>query len=246
MNEEMRSASEELETSKEELQSVNEELTTVNHELKSNVEELSRTNADLNNLMASSDIGTIFLDRQLRIHRFTPAAQKIFNLIPADMGRPISDITSSLKYEGFMADAEQVLRDLHTIEREVQVADGTWFMTRIAPYRTGEDRIAGVVATFVDISRRKKVEEELRASREEARKQARIFDATLSTIADFAYIFDRRRPLCFREQTAARPLGPEARGSGGQEFLRSELRAGAGGETAPANRAGLRDRRDDP
>ena len=164
MNEEMRSASEELETSKEELQSVNEELTTVNHELKSNVEELSRTNADLNNLMASSDIGTIFLDRQLRIHRFTPAAQKIFNLIPADMGRPISDITSSLKYQGFVTDAEQVLRDLHTLEREIQVADGAWYMTRIAPYRTGEDRIAGVVATFVDISRRKIAEEEMRES----------------------------------------------------------------------------------
>ena len=89
----MRSATEELETSKEELQSVNEELTTVNHELKSSVEDLSRANADLNNLMASTDIGTIFLDRQLRIHRFTPSAQKIFNLLPADMGRPLSDIT---------------------------------------------------------------------------------------------------------------------------------------------------------
>ena len=169
----------------------------MNHELKSNVEELSRTNADLNNLMASSDIGTIFLDRQLRIHRFTPAAQKIFNLIPADMGRPISDITSSLKYRGFIADAEQVLNDLHTVEREIQVADGAWYMTRIAPYRTSEDRIAGVVATFVDISRRKRVEEELRASREEARKQARIFDATLSTIADFAYLFDREGRFVF-------------------------------------------------
>ena len=111
MNEEMRSATEELETSKEELQSVNEELTTVNHELKANVEELSKTNADLNNLMASTDIGTIFLDRQLRIHRFTPSAQKIFNLIPADVGRPISDITSRLHYDGFIADCEQVLAE---------------------------------------------------------------------------------------------------------------------------------------
>ena len=113
MNEEMRSATEELETSKEELQSVNEELTTVNHELKSSVEELSHTNADLNNLMASTDIGTIFLDRQLRIHRFTPSAQKIFNLIPADMGRPISDITSGSTTTGFIAEREKVLRDLH-------------------------------------------------------------------------------------------------------------------------------------
>jgi len=169
MNEEMRSATEELETSKEELQSVNEELTTVNYELKTNVEELSRANADLNNLMASTDIGTIFLDRGLRIHRFTPSAQKVFNLIPADLGRPISDITSRLHYDGFLQDLEQVMHDLHTIEREVRVGndDGgerEWYLSRIAPYRTGEDRIAGVVATFINITARKKTEAELRSS----------------------------------------------------------------------------------
>ncbi|MFL6585056.1 MAG: PAS domain S-box protein [Chthoniobacterales bacterium] len=165
MNEEMRSATEELETSKEELQSVNEELITVNHELKANVEELSRTNADLSNLMASTDVGTIFLDRQLRIHRFTPAAQKIFNLIPSDMGRPLSDITSALKYDGFIRDVETVLHDLQTIEQEVRVGEEeTWYLTRIAPYRTQDDRIAGVVATFIDINRRKRAEDELRES----------------------------------------------------------------------------------
>ncbi|HZF72662.1 MAG TPA: CheR family methyltransferase, partial [Gemmatimonadaceae bacterium] len=165
MNEELRSATEELETSKEELQSVNEELTTVNYELKSSVEELSRTNSDLNNLMASTDIGTIFLDRGLRILRFTPSAQKIFNLIPTDMGRPLSDITSGLKYQGFIHDAEKVLTDLVTIEREVQVGENdTWHLTRIAPYRSNEDRIAGVVATFIDIEKRKKAEEQVRAS----------------------------------------------------------------------------------
>ncbi|MFL6520155.1 MAG: PAS domain S-box protein [Chthoniobacterales bacterium] len=165
MNEELRSATEELETSKEELQSVNEELTTVNYELKSSVEELSRTNSDLNNLMSSTDIGTIFLDRGLRILRFTPSAQKIFNLIPTDMGRPLSDITSGLKYQGFIRDAEKVLKDLVTIEREVQVGENdTWHLTRIAPYRSTEDRIAGVVATFIDIGERKKAEEQVRAS----------------------------------------------------------------------------------
>ena len=176
MNEEMRSAAEELETSKEELQSVNEELTTVNYELKTNIEELSHTNADLNNLMASTDIGTIFLDRQLRIHRFTPSAQQIFNLIPADRGRPISDITSRLHYDGFLQDLERVMQDLHTIEREVKVGDDEpkWYLTRIAPYRTSEDRIAGVVATFIDITRRKNAEDELRQSETRMRRAMEI------------------------------------------------------------------------
>ncbi|MEN3368596.1 MAG: two-component system, chemotaxis family, CheB/CheR fusion protein [Verrucomicrobiota bacterium] len=164
VNEEMRSATEELETSKEELQSVNEELTTVNHELKSSVEDFSRANTDLTNLMASTDIGTIFLDRQLRIQRFTPSAQKIFNLLPADLGRPLSDITSKLAYPGFIQEAHDVLENLATTEREVRVDEEGWFVVRIAPYRTQEDRIAGVVATFIDITRRKKAEEEMRTA----------------------------------------------------------------------------------
>jgi two-component system CheB/CheR fusion protein len=162
MNEEMRSATEELETSKEELQSVNEELTTVNHELKSSVEDLSKANTDLNNLMASTDIGTIFLDRQLRIQRFTPSAQKIFNLLPADLGRPLSDITSKLAYPEFIHEAQGVLETLATSEREVRMGDASWYMARISPYRTQEDRIAGVVATFVDISERLRAEEQVR------------------------------------------------------------------------------------
>src|SRR5205085_6142517 len=136
---------------------------TVNTELKNSIEELSGANADHNNLLASTDIGTIFLDRQLRVERFNPSAQKIFNLIAADLGRPLSDITSALKDEGFIADAEKVLQDLATIEREVHVGEAqTWYLTRIAPYRTTQDRIAGVVATFVDISGRKAAEEEVR------------------------------------------------------------------------------------
>ena len=163
MNEELRSATEELETSKEELQSVNEELTTVNDELKRSVEELSKANTDLNNLMASTDIGTIFLDRQLRIQRFTPSAQKIFNLLPADIGRPLSDITGKLAYPEFIHEAQSVLDNLATTEREVRVGDESWYVVRIAPYRTQEDRIAGVVATFIDISRRKRAEDEVSA-----------------------------------------------------------------------------------
>jgi len=190
MNEELRFATEELETSKEELQSVNEELVTVNHELKNSVEELSATNADLNNLMASTDIGTMFLDRHLLVQRFTPSAQKVFNLIPADLGRPLSDITHKLAYEGLMHDADQVLKHLATIEREVQMADESWFLTRIAPYRTAEDRIAGVVATFIDITRRKQAEIESLNLARQLKVQLDKFDTVMSAVPDFIYHFD--------------------------------------------------------
>ncbi|HEX8077075.1 MAG TPA: PAS domain S-box protein, partial [Chthoniobacterales bacterium] len=106
----------------------------------------------------------IFLDRQLRIQRFTPSAQQIFNLLPSDMGRPISDITSKLAYAEFIQEAEKVLDNLATTEREVRVGDENWYMVRIAPYRTQEDRIAGVVATFIDITARKRAEEAVRTA----------------------------------------------------------------------------------
>ena len=113
MNEEARSTAEELETSKEELLSINEELTTVNQEVKSNAEEMARVNGDLQNLMTSTEIGTIFLDRQLRIKRFTPRIQELFNVISSDIGRPISDITYKISYHNFTEDVERVLKDLH-------------------------------------------------------------------------------------------------------------------------------------
>lgn len=163
MNEELRSAAEELETSKEELQSVNEELITVNQELKEKVEELSCANSDLNNLMTSTDLATIFLDRQLRVVRFTPRVRETFNLLPADVGRPISDITHKLRYDKLLADAEQVLDRLASIEREIETEDGRSFLARIAPYRTIDDKISGVVVTLVDVTAIKRAEAEVRA-----------------------------------------------------------------------------------
>jgi two-component system CheB/CheR fusion protein len=163
MNEELRSATEELETSREELQSINEELTTVNQELKSKVEEVSRANSDLQNLISSTDIGTIFLDRDLLIKRYTPSAVPLFNLIPSDIGRPLSDLKARFDYPGLSADAGHVLENLSPIEREVRSAE-QWFLMRLLPYRTTEDQIAGVVLTFVDITHRKSVEEALRSS----------------------------------------------------------------------------------
>ena len=152
INEELRSASEELETSKEELQSVNEELTTLNHELKAKIDEVSHANSDLQNLMTSTDIGVVFLDRALNIKRFTPRALDVFNMIPGDIGRPIAHLTHKLETTELADLARTVLHDLRTIERDVPSTDGRLYLVRLLPYRSLEDRIDGVVLTFVDVS----------------------------------------------------------------------------------------------
>jgi two-component system, chemotaxis family, CheB/CheR fusion protein len=158
MNEELRSATEELETSREELQSINEELTTVNHELKNKVDELAHANSDMHNLMDATAIATVFLDRDLHITRYTPSAISLFNLIPGDVGRPLSDLKTQLHYPELGSDAARVLEKLVPIEREVGQSDG-WYLARLLPYRTIEDRIAGVLLSFIDISERKEAEE---------------------------------------------------------------------------------------
>ena len=159
MNEELRSATEELETSREELQSINEELTTVNHELKIKVDELGHANSDMHNLMDATAIATVFLDRELRITRFTPSAVALFNLIATDIGRPLTDLTSQLRYANLADDAQGVLDSLVSMEREVGEHGNHWYLARLRPYRTIDDRIAGVVLTFVDISERKRAQE---------------------------------------------------------------------------------------
>ncbi len=166
INEELRSATEELETSREELQSINEELTTVNQELKGKVEELAHSNSDLHNLMNATAIATVFLDRDLRIARYTPTATSLFNLIPTDIGRPLSDLKGQLDYADLEEDAAQVLEKLVPIEREVGKPGRGWFLARLLPYRTLTDHIGGVVLTFVDITERKRDEQALRESKE--------------------------------------------------------------------------------
>jgi two-component system CheB/CheR fusion protein len=169
MNEELRSTAEELETSREELQSVNEELTTVNQELKFKIEELGLINDNFQNLINSSEIGTIFLDRHLRVKMSTPAANQIFNLLPSDVGRPLSDITSRLLYDTLHGDIQRVLDDLQTLDREIQTSDRRWIFTRLRPYRTVDDRIDGVVITFQDVTERRRAQEELRRGEERLR-----------------------------------------------------------------------------
>jgi PAS domain S-box-containing protein len=158
MNEELQSTNEELETSKEELQSLNEELTTVNAQLEEKLAELRETRDDLTNLLTSTDIGTIFLDRQLRIKRFTKPATQLFRLRSSDEGRPIEDITERFLDGGLQEDCQTVLKSLVPIEREVHTVDDRWYMQRILPYRTGTRLVEGLVVCFVDITSRRKAE----------------------------------------------------------------------------------------
>jgi PAS domain S-box-containing protein len=169
MNEELRSSAEELETSKEELQSVNEELTTVNQELEIKIEELRLSNNDFQNLINSTDIATIFLDRSLRLKMTTPRASDIFNLLRTDIGRALSDITSRLAYADLDADLRLVLERLQPIDREVMTTANQWFLMRIRPYRTTDDRIDGIVLMFQDITARRQAEQEVAESEERLR-----------------------------------------------------------------------------
>ncbi len=153
VNEELQSTNEELETSKEELQSVNEELATVNNELQTKVVDLSRANNDMNNLLAGTGIGTVFVDHQLRILRSTPAASNIINLILSDVGRPVAHIVSNLVgYDNLVSDTQSVLNSLALKEVEVQTKEGSWYAMRIQPYRTLNNVIEGAVISFVNIS----------------------------------------------------------------------------------------------
>jgi two-component system CheB/CheR fusion protein len=160
-NEELRSTMEELETSKEELQSMNEELSTLNQENRHKVEELSELSSDLENLMAATDIATLFLDRDLQILRFTPRVGELFNVRLTDRGRPLTDLTHRLVYAEIASDAREVLEKLTPIEREVTDQSGSWYLARVLPYRAAQHRIGGVVITLIDITKRKQTEHAL-------------------------------------------------------------------------------------
>jgi two-component system CheB/CheR fusion protein len=152
MNEELRSTTEELETSKAELQSVNEELTTVNQELRDKIDERDVANSDLQNLLSSTKIGAIFLDRELNIKRYTEPVTELFNITPQDTGRPLEHFSTRLEYESLISDAKSVLSSLQSREREVRGSDGRWYLARLLPYRTVEDKIDGVVLSLIDIT----------------------------------------------------------------------------------------------
>jgi len=166
VNEELQSTNEELETSKEEIQSVNEELATVNAELQTKVADLSQANNDMNNLLAGTGVGTVFVDLHQSILRFTPAVTQVINLIPTDIGRPVGHIVANLLgYDHLVSDVQTVLDTLAPKEIEVQVEAGVWYLLRIQPYRTLENVIDGAVITFTDVTEMKKAQAALRETK---------------------------------------------------------------------------------
>jgi two-component system, chemotaxis family, CheB/CheR fusion protein len=188
-NEELQSTNEELETAKEEMQSLNEELITVNAELQGKLDALTDANDDLQNLLNSTEIATIFLDNDLRIKRFTMEAKRVSHLIASDVGRPLSDIVSKLADDRLLDEAESVLATLVPKEREVQATDGSWFFLRMLPYRTAKNAIDGLVLTFQDITKMKQAEQAIQDSRavaasivETVREPLLVLDAQLRVV----------------------------------------------------------------
>lgn len=161
-NEELQSANEELTTSKEETQSMNEELQTINSEMQSKLDDLALAHSDMQNLLNATDIATLFLDKALNVRRFTERITRIIHLREADIGRPLSDLASTLVYPDLQADAQETLRTLVFTEKQVPTTDGHWYTVRIMPYRTPANVIQGAVITFVDITVAKALEARLR------------------------------------------------------------------------------------
>ncbi len=176
-NEELQSSNEEIETSKEEMQSLNEELQTTNMELQTKLEEHSHASDDMKNLLNSTRIATLFLDNGLNIRRFTPMTKKIVNLIDSDVGRPISDISFNFKFQSFIKECRGVVKTLAVKDREVQTNEGVWYLITIMPYRTSENRIDGLVLTFVDIDQTKRSQQLYQESKQTRRLAAVVRDS---------------------------------------------------------------------
>lgn len=166
-NEELQSSNEELETSREEMQSLNEELSTVNTQLHAKMEEHQAVNNDLASLLASIDIAVLFLDREFTIRRFTPQVRELFEMIPADVGRPLSDLSRKFTDPALMEDARAVLDKLVPTERTIKVGADQWYRRRITPYRSADNKIDGVVITFMDVTDRHRAQEAVRISEEQ-------------------------------------------------------------------------------
>lgn len=201
VNEELQSTNEELETSREEMQSMNEELQTVNGELNGKVEELAQLNDDMQNLLNSTDVATLFLDKNLKIKRFTEQTRRIVRLIASDVGRSIEDLVPQIHYETFGDDAREVLETLQPREAEVQSLAGKWLLVRILPYRTAQNMIDGVVVTFVDIDRLKRAESLVDANK--------IADSIVQSVREPLVVLDTELRIVASNPAFSRLVGME-------------------------------------
>jgi two-component system, chemotaxis family, CheB/CheR fusion protein len=190
INEEYQSTNEELLTSKEELQSLNEELTGLNSQLRESLERQRATSNDLQNVLNSTGVATLFLDSDLNIRFFTPATRLLFGVIPGDVGRPLADLTSLAADGALLTDSIAVLHSLMPIEREIEAQSGAWYIRRISPYRTEDDAVEGVVVTYLDITERRHVATELETAKQQA-EQANIVKSRFLAAASH----DLRQPL---------------------------------------------------
>jgi two-component system, chemotaxis family, CheB/CheR fusion protein len=226
VNEKLQAANEELETSKEESQSVNEELVTVNAELQTKLADLSRSNNDMNNLLAGTGVGTIFVDVQMRIRHFTPAVTQAINLIPTDVGRPVGHVVWNLVgYDRLAADLQSVLDTLTPKEVEVQTQTGEWYLLRMQPYRTVENAIDGAVITFTDETEIKKAQAARRESEVLRRLAAVVRDAN-----DAITVQDLEGRILAWNSAAQRMYGwseAEALAMNIRELIPASLREGA-------------------
>ncbi len=168
VNEEFQSTNEELLTSKEELQSLNEELTALNGQLQETLERQRTTSNDLQNVLYSTDVATLFLDTDLNIRFFTPATTRLFRIIPTDVGRPLEHFNALINDDALPSDARTMLHTRKPIEREIEAQNGAWYIRRMLPYRTDDKGVDGVVITFTDVTERKEIAKALEAAKQQA------------------------------------------------------------------------------
>ena len=212
LNEEFQSTNEELETSREELQSLNEELTTANSQLQESLEQQRNTSTDLKNILDSSQIATLFLDREFKVRYFTPAATALFKLIASDIGRPLTDLAIPFVGVDLLAGARTVLGNLTPIQLEVKSASGSWYLCGLSPYRTEDDRIDGIVINLADIS-------ELKASEEKLHRAQAYTNAVIGSIHEPLVVLDREQRVESASESFYRLFGGSPEGSFGRPLL---------------------------
>ena len=217
-NEELQSANEELQTAKEELQSSNEELATTNEEMQSRNTELHQVNADLVNLLSSLQVSILMLDRDLRVRRYTPVCEKLFSLIPGDIGRPITDLKAAIDIPGLFETLRQVIASGAAEQRDVRDPRGHWYSLRIEPYRTGQDRIDGVVLQMFDVDALKRSMEEVSSARDYAH-------AIISTVREALVVLDSDLRVRTVNRSYVVAFGEETGGTGEKSFF--DLSGGA-------------------